>query len=135
MPAKNNKVEEVSTVTNTFFNAVENKKVIKIAGICKAIEDKETPYAVAKRFKGDFALEGDTETYRAKYLFLPNKIRDSLLSGVSKLGKWTSFEFVITLTRVKELNEDKSIKAADWNIEINVAPRIEKPRVLSLLDA
>lgn len=130
-----NKIDECSTVTNTFFAAFEDKKKLRIAGIVKVIEDKQTPYAIAKRFKGDIALEGATVTYRAKYVFFPSDLLTALLAQVSKLGKWSSFEFVATATRDKTENADKTSKTNGWTIVFDIPPRIEKPRVLALLES
>lgn len=128
-----NKVEEVSTVTNKYFNDCENKQTVKIAGIVKSIDDKDTPYGTAKRFKGDFALMSGDDTYRAKYLFLPNDIRDTILSEVAKLAKWTSFEFAAILTKTIEDNGEGVVTKRFWSVSFTTKPQIEKARVLALL--
>lgn len=135
MAAKNNKLDEVSTVTNTFLASIEAKKVIRIAGILKAIEDKETSSGTAKRFKGDFAVETEGTTYRARYLFLPEQMKSQLISAAGKIGKWSSLEFVLVATRTEIPATEKTVAVKGWDVTFEINPRIEKPRVLSLLEA
>jgi hypothetical protein len=122
------KVEQVSTVTNTFFAALEDKSAVRIAGIVSSIQDKETSSGTAKRFKGDIAVEYKETVFHSRYLFLPTHIRDAILNAVSKIGKWESFEFLLSANKVKNEKDNK------WEIEFDISPRVEKPRVLALLE-
>ncbi len=128
---KNTKTVEVSTVTLSHFYSMPDKGKAKIAGIIKKVEDKATPYGSAKRFKGDIVIEGIDENYRTKNIFLPDSVRDALLGEVKKIGKWTSFEFVLTVTKaVPTADKDPVV----YTVQFNVNPRAELPRVLALLD-
>lgn len=126
--AKNNKVEEVGTITNTYFAGLPDKAKVRISGIIKSIKDKETASGTAKQFKGDIAVEGDAITYRGKNLFCPGVFRDQILTALNKIGKWSVFEFVLSANKI--VNEAGS----SWVITWEIAPRAEKPRVLALLD-
>ncbi len=124
------KVTETSTITNTFFASLGDKEKVRVAGVIKAISDKETASGQAKRFKGEIAVQHKDDIYTARYGFFPTAIRDGLISAAGKLGKWSSFEFV--LTGVKSSPENGS---PSWSITFDIAPRIEKPRALALLDS
>lgn len=122
------KIIELSRINNTFFAEAPDAAQVKIAGVLKSIEDKETPTGTAKRFKGDFAMLGyDKQTYRAKYAFFPANIRDAILAAVSKIGKWDSVEFVFSATK------SQSNQSASWSVSFSVNPRLEQPRVVALL--
>lgn len=130
--AKNPTTEEVASITLQQFYALPDKGKAKIAGIIKKIDDKPTPYGTAKRFKGDIVLEGDKVNYRTKNIYLPDSVRDALIDAVKKIGKWSSFEFVVTITKSQAATDGA---ATTYSHVFNVAPRIELPRVLALLDA
>lgn len=124
------KQEEVSTITNTFFSALPDKSTVNVAGVIKAIEDKETTTATAKRFKGQIGVQlGDT-VYLGKYVFLPVQMRDALLEKVAKIGKWSTFEFAFSAKKTLTVNPAKS----SWEITFTTLPRVELPRVLALLE-
>lgn len=129
---KNTKTEEVSTINLTHFYSMPDKGKAKIAGIIKKIDDKPTPYGTAKRFKGDVVLEGDSVNYRTKNIYFPDSVRDAILEGARKLGKWTAFEFVITVTKAQAATDNA---ATVYSFTFNVAPRNEMPRVLALLES
>ncbi len=131
MPAKNNKVIEASTVTLTTFNGLKDKSQIRIAAIVKKIEEKATPYGTAKRFRGDVVVEGDSENIRAKNIFLPDTVRDAVINAAAKLGKWSSLEFVVTVIK----SQKEGDKFPSYSHTFDIAPRIELPRVLSLLNS
>lgn len=120
------KVTEISRINNTFFAEKGDKARVKIAGIIKEIEDKETPTGTAKRFKGDFAMVDGQDTYRAKYAFFPAAIRDALISALGKL-KWDTAEFVFTAEKTQ------TDKVSTWTVTFSVNPRVEQPRVLAML--
>lgn len=123
------KVVEISTVSNTFFAALKDKNKVRVAGIIKSIDDKETSSGQAKRFKGDIAVEFGDTVYQARYGFFPTAIRDALINGAVKLGKWKSFEFVLEGTKsVPETG------GSSWSVQFTLVPRVEKARVLSLLE-
>ncbi len=130
--AKNQTTKEVSSVNLTHFYSMPDKGKAKIAGIIKKIDDKQTPYGTAKRFKGDIVIEGEKENYRTKNIFLPDSVRDSVLEALKKIGKWSSFEFVVTITKNQAATDGA---ATTYSCVFNVAPRVELPRVLALLDA
>lgn len=123
------KTTEISTITNTYFAALGDKAKVKIAGVIKKIDDKETSSGTAKRFKGDIALQNGDEVFISRYGFFPTAIRDSLIDGLRKLGKWTSAEFVLTAVKTKNEEENK------WTVTYSVNPRLEQPRVMSLLNS
>ncbi len=129
--AKNAKTEEVSTVTLVHFYNMPDKGKAKIAGIIKKIDDKPTPYGTAKRFKGDIVIEGTDTNYRTKNIFLPDNVRDALLAEVKKIGKWTSFEFVLTVIKSQAATDGA---ATIYTTQFNILPRAELPRVLALLE-
>lgn len=123
------KVTEISTITNTFYVGLKDKSKIRVAGIIKSISDKETASGTAKRFKGDLAVESNGEVFQGRYGFFPTPIRDAILTAVSKIGKWSSFEFVLTASKTVAENGSQS-----WAVSFEVAPRVEMPRVLALLE-
>ena len=130
--ANGKEITEVSTVTNKLFNALKDKQTVKVAGIVKNIEDKQTPFAVAKRFKGAFALKTGNEIIKAKYLFLPNALRDLILSGATKLGKWEAFEFCIAITKTVTKKGEEEIH--DFTLATILAPRAQKEPEISLVE-
>lgn len=123
------KTTEISTITNTYFAGLGDKATVRLAGVIKKIDDKETTSGTAKRFKGDIAVKNGDDIYLARYGFFPTPIRDAILDGLKKLGKWSSAEFV--LTAKKSVSET----SYDWDVKFEVPPRLEMPRVVALLNA
>lgn len=130
--AKNTKTEEVSTITLQHFYGLPDKGKTKVAAIIKKIDDKQTPYGTAKRFRGDIVLEGADTNYRTKNIYFPDSVRDGILDAAKKLGKWSSIELVVTITKAQAATDKE---ATVYSYAFNVNPRIELPRVLALLDA
>lgn len=122
------KLEEVSTIKNTYFTALPDKAKLRIAGVIKSIDDKETPSGTAKRFKGDIAVSDGVTIYQARYCFFSTQLRDAIMTTLSKVGKWESFEFVMAA------NKSVTDKGGNWSITFEVSPRVEMPRVLALLE-
>lgn len=121
------KIIDAKNISNLFFAEAEDKTAIKFAGIAREIEDKETPTGTAKRFKGDFAFEMGDEVYRARYAFFPTAIREPILAGLAKLGKWGTDDFAAEFMF-------KAVKNGQtWTVDFTLAPRIEQPRVIALL--
>lgn len=130
--AKNTKTEEIATITLQHFYGLPDKGKTKIAAIIKKIDDKQTPYGMAKRFKGDIVLEGADTNYRTKNIYLPDAVRDAVIESAKKLGKWSAIEFVVTVTKATAATDKE---ATVYSFVFNVNPRIEMPRVLALLEA
>lgn len=122
------KIEQVAIVNNTFFAGLDDKTEIRIAGIIAGIQDKETSSGTAKRFKGEFGVEHKDTIYQSRYLFLPSHIRDAVIAAVSKIGKWDSAEFLLTAKKTKNDTVNK------WDVVFDLAPRVEQPRVLAMLN-
>ena len=119
------KIEEVGSINNSAFSGLEAKTKVRVAAVVKTIDDKETPYGTAKRFRGEVALElGDT-VYTSRSAFFPTAIRDAILSELKKIGKWDTFEFALT-----------AVKTADssWSVSFDTLPRNQQPRAIALLE-
>ena len=123
------KTEEISTMTNTFFVGLKDKSKVRIAAVIKKIDDKETASGTAKRFKGELAVEYGDTVYLCRYGFFPTPVRDAIITAAQKLGKWSSFEFVLNLTKSVAENGQGT-----YAVNFDVPPRIEMARVLALLE-
>lgn len=118
------KITEESTIKNTTFSKIPDKTRVKIGGVVKSIDVKETSYAPVNRFKGDIAVQVGDEVIVARNAFFPPSISSALINGAKKLEAWDTFEF--SLSAIKN--------GAAWDVEFATAPREEATRSLSLVE-
>lgn len=118
-----------SVIKNTLFSSLEEKTKVRLAGVIKKIDDKETAYAPVKRFKGDFVagIVGSNKAVRAATAFFPGSITEPILAAARKAGKWSQLEFVAVA--VKNPKDAPNL----WTVTFEKAPQQSPERVLELM--
>lgn len=132
-------VNVAKKISNKLFSDLAIGQCVRIAGTVHSYTVEEGAYGEYKKFKGEFALSHNGETYMAAVAHLPEIAAEMLASGVvqavSEAGDgFKGLEFAVEM--VKNVDTDtRNARGYSWGVRPIIAPNATTSRALSLLEA